>query len=471
MLDGTSIQLPTVAPSNVDLERALLALIVADNAVMGRIGDLAEDDFFDDVNRQIFETARGLYADGRAINLITLKSNLYALRFADGRDLVSYLKEVSLAGEMPDAESASKLLRELAMRRRIMHAADAMTEMATNYKAPIPAIISESVRALDDIAARTKPAGRTKWTMQEATDDVLDKLADGEVPEMISTGLADLDRMTGCLRRGQYGILAGRPSMGKSAFAVCYALGAARKGHGVLFFSLEMSASQIAARAITEMAYRTDMRVEYASMMQGAVGLETIEGLVRRSKPLRNLPLTIDEEGSLTISEIAIRTRRHAIEMQKQGKQLDLVIVDHIGKVTPSNRYRGNKVQEMGEISHGLFQIGKSERVGVLALSQLNRQVEQRENKRPGLSDLRESGNLEQDADMVLFAFRPAYYLERAREDENTQQEMERIDRLEKCANLLEIGVAKNRNGKTGTCELFCDMGSNYVGNKERSNG
>lgn len=471
MLDGASIQLPTVAPSNVDLERALLALIVADNSVMGRIGDLSEDDFFDDVNRQIFETARGLFTDGRAINLITLKSNLYALRFADGRDLVSYLKEVSIAGEMPDAESAAKLLRELAMRRRILQAADAMSEMATNYKAPIPAIISESVRALDDIAARTKPAGRTKWTMQEATDDVLDKLADGEVPEMISTGLSDLDHMTGCLRRGQYGILAGRPSMGKSAFAVCYALGAARKGHGVLFFSLEMSAGQIAARAITEMAYRSDMRVEYASMMQGSVGLETIEGLVRRSRPLRDLPLTIDEEGSLTISEIAIRTRRHAVELQKQGKQLDLVIVDHIGKITPSNRYRGNKVQEMGEISHGLFQIGKAERVGVLALSQLNRQVEQRENKRPGLSDLRESGNLEQDADMVLFAFRPAYYLERAREDENTQQEMERIDRLEKCANLLEIGVAKNRNGKTGTCELFCDMGANFVGNKVKANG
>lgn len=471
MRDSNEVLIPTVTPGNVEIERALLALIVADNTVLDRLGVLSEEDFFDDVNRQIFEAARALRSDGRAINLITLKSDLYALRFADGRDLVAYLKGVSLAGEMPDGEAAAIMIRDLATRRLIQQTADAMTEMATNYKVPIPAILSEAVRSLDDIAARTRPAGQTTWSMGEATNAVLSQLSSGQLPEMVESGLTDLDKMTGCLRRGQYGILAGRPSMGKSALAVCYALGAARKGNGVLFFSLEMSAGQIATRAITEIAYRSDMRVAYSEAMNGGMAPDQVERLTRRAMPLQELPIVIDEQGGLTVSEIAVRTRRHAMELSKQGKRLDLIVVDHIGKITPSNRYRGNKVQEVGEISNGLFQIGKSERVAVLALSQLNRNVETRDNKRPSLSDLRESGNLEQDADMVMFAYRPAYYLERAKEDESTDTELKRIALLEKCGSLLEVGIAKNRNGRTGTIELFCDMAANYVGIMEKRNG
>ena len=172
----------------------------------------------------------------------------------------------------------------------------------------------------------------------------------------------------------------------------------------------------------------------------------------------------INEQAGLSMAEIAAFTRTAAQMFERQGRELGLVIVDHIGKVKPSTNYRGNKVHEVGEISNALATLAKRENVAVLALCQLNRGVERRENKRPGLADLRDTGDIEQDADAVMFAYRHAYYLERQKE-ENDDKERARVKALELTRNDLELIIAKQRNGMTGVVELYVDMASNVVRN------
>lgn len=456
---------PTVTPHDPQAEATMLALVISDNAQIDRIGELEPADFYEPMNQMLWETALALRGEGRPINLVTLKARQYAMRLGDGRDVVDYLKSVSLAGEIPDAIDLANLLRELATRRKMLAAAQAITEMAQNYATAPTAILAESVRALDDVASRLKPAGKTVWTLQEAVDKYLEVISSGEVPETISSGLADLDRMTGAFRPGEYWLLAGRPSMGKSTLALSLALGAARAKRSVLKFSLEMTANQLAARAISEAGRHMGFDIPYVEASSGRTDFNDAKKMVTASESMADLRMIIDETSGLTISEIAARVRK----TKAANRDLGLVIVDHIGKIKPSGRYRGDRVNEITEISGGLAEIAKSERICVLALSQLNRKVEERDNKRPGLSDLRDSGSLEQDADVVMFAYRPAYYLERNKFDDGSQDEISRMQELDAVKNILEVGVAKNRNGRTGTVQLFIDLATNYICGMEQT--
>jgi replicative DNA helicase len=176
----------------------------------------------------------------------------------------------------------------------------------------------------------------------------------------------------------------------------------------------------------------------------------------------------IEAQGDLSAAEIAARTRKVATDLERAGKRLGLVIIDHLGKVRPTKNYRGNRVMEVGEISNAMANLAKAEKVAVLCLHQLNRAVEGRENKRPTLADLRDSGNIEQDADLVLFAYRPGYYLERAKDDEGSDGEALRRSQLEAKRHVLELAIAKQRNGETTTIELFCDMPCNVIRDLDR---
>ena len=178
--------------------------------------------------------------------------------------------------------------------------------------------------------------------------------------------------------------------------------------------------------------------------------------------------MLIEERSGLSAMQIMAETRKAQAYFERMGKRLGLVIVDHIGKVRPSSRYKGNKVHEIGETSQALAHLAKAENVAVLGLVQLNRGVEGRDNKRPGPADLRDSGDLEQDADAVMFAYRPAYYLARGKEDEGSDEEKLRMADLQRKKHALEIIIAKQRNGPVGTVELWCDMGSNVVRDLEQ---
>jgi replicative DNA helicase len=453
-------------PHDLALERALLAMVLADNAALDKLERLEPEHFFDAVHREVFAAARDLRRERRPVNLVTL-GGLVGGDPLGASVVLDSLKDYSFAGTMPDPQDMADSLIDLAGRREVQALGEWLAGSVWNYRTPRADLIEQALRELDRILARTRGARRSTWTAAELLDDMMRAVQSDDAGNRIATGFADLDRMTGGWRRGEFAILAGRPSMGKSAIAVCAATNAAKAGHGVLIFSLEMTGFQWAARMASEAAYSGDVQVPYAAAIRRQLSERDLDRFLRAARLRQGLPLILDEQAGLSSVEIAARTRRAAQEFERDGKRLGLVVVDHLGKVRPSSHYRGNRVQEMGEISNSMAQLAKAEGVAVLALHQLNRAVEGRDNKRPSLADLRDSGNLEQDADTVMFAFRPAYYLERAREEDAAAEQLRR-DQLEATRHDLEIIIAKNRNGPTGTVDLFCDMASNVVCNKDR---
>jgi len=278
-----------------------------------------------------------------------------------------------------------------------------------------------------------------------------------------------VDNAMGGLGRGDLNILAGRPSMGKTALAVNWATSAALAGHGVMIFSLEMSKEAWLARVASEATWSNGTGIAYSRALKKQLDDHELERFIRAGSKRAGLPCVIEERGDLTVAEIAAKTRKVAADFKRSGKRLGLVIVDHIGKVKPAKTYKGNRVYEVGEITNALANLAKAEDAAVLALCQINRGVEDRDNKRPQLSDLRESGNIEQDADAVFFVFRAAYYLERERWDDPQKEEARRAT-LNETRRDLEISIAKARNDEITTIDVFCDMACNVIRNSDWKN-
>jgi replicative DNA helicase len=386
--------------------------------------------------------------------------------FGDNGSVLDHLKGFEFAGNVADVGDMAAALRELAQRREIEDLGQRIAGSVHDHAVGPATLLTDAARSVDDLLAGCQPAGKTLWNMQEAVADLLSPVSAEE--ECIATGLADFDSgLGGGLRRASLAVLGGRPSMGKSTFELAVCRRAAKAGHGVLLFSMEMKLRDCMRRMATDACWSREMPVSYAKEAAGKLNERERRTYELGAKTLTDLPIMIEDRTGLTMSEIAAQTRRVAELFARQGKRLSLVIVDHLDHMTPSNRYRGNKVQEVGEYSAGMQRLAKSEQVAVLALHQLNRNPEARDNKRAELSDLRDSGRLEQDADIVLFAYRPAYYLERLKYDD-PDDERKRIEMLDAKRHDLEINIAKQRNGPTGTIELFCEMASNAVRDKWR---
>jgi replicative DNA helicase len=256
--------------------------------------------------------------------------------------------------------------------------------------------------------------------------------------------------------------LAARPSVGKSATAIAIAVNVAKAGHGVLYVSLEMTLEQIEARIASAETYISGKPLPYDRALNRQFSNDERERFVRAGVARNLLPIAIEERPGLSTVEIAARVRKTAQELANKGQRLGLVVIDLLGKVKPRD-LRAPLVQQLGEISNELSALAKSENIALLVLHQLNRGVEGRENKRPNMSDLRDSGNLEQDADNVWLLYRPAYYLARAHDGERPDEAVKRALELEEKKHILEIDVAKNRNGAVGTVDAFCDLAFNII--------
>ena len=257
--------------------------------------------------------------------------------------------------------------------------------------------------------------------------------------------------------------------MGKSAILTAAALNAAKDGANVLIFSLEMTAEQIGARLLTDLAYTHIDPVKYQRRAEGLAPRH--RGLIDMAvKRLEGLTIQVCDRSGITVEEIAVLARMHAVELRQQGKTLDLIMVDHIGLITATDVHRGNRVREVAEFTQGLANLAKRLDLPVIAICQLNRAVEGRDNKRAGLSDLRDSGAIEEDASLVLMLYRPAYYLERDRFDDQ-QKDAVRVEKLAGCINRLEIGIEKNRNGPPGRVDVFADIGANAIRNTSFAGG
>jgi replicative DNA helicase len=314
-------------------------------------------------------------------------------------------------------------------------------------------------RGLNDIV--TNHAAVNGFRADFACDVSKDIFRGAALGRRIQTGWTDLDGRIRGWPRGKMSIIAARPSMGKSAFAICAGRKLAEHGAGVGFVSMEMNTPEIWIRMAADYAYDNGRGPEYEAVMHGKARPDDVRALEAAVDRVRDLPFAINDRAALKVADIHRWARRLDREFRNGGRKLDVLIVDYLQLARPDKNRQGNKVQEVSDISADLLALAKDLDVALIALSQLSRAPEQRGNPRPQLSDLRDSGSLEQDAEMVGMLFRPAYYFERkAREDELTYDQ---IREAEANKHVLEIDWQKNRNGKTGITRMFCDVGRNAV--------
>lgn len=451
-------------PQDIDLEQIILGSILINNAALDRFSDLVPDDFAEPYNAALFEAMREQWQTSRSVNVVTLRGIL-----ADLPDLTrevtpaEYVRRLLSVGDTRNLEALGQTLRDWSARRRLCQLAGDLDASARHPAQNVRQAASIAVQALDDVLSYSRTGKSSRATLGDAMREMVDSLEADAIQETIPTGIDSLDRMIGGWHRQQFAILAGRPSMGKTAIATSAIWRTAKAGHGVLVFSMEMPKRALAARVLSDLSWSPDDRIPYSDAMARLLNERQRAVWGRMAAVYETLPLVIDDQRGLTMAEIAARTRAEAQRYERNGQRLGLVVVDHLGLVKPSGRYAGNKVNEVGEVSDSLATLAKDQDVAVLALHQLNRGTEARENKRPGLADLRNSGDLEQDADVVCFAYREAYYLERAQCDAGSPEEMQRQTELRQRQNTLEILVAKNRNGATSTVNCFCDMACNVV--------
>jgi replicative DNA helicase len=427
------------------------------------VGGLDIDDFTKQSHRKIFEIIKGIVAN----NLSPIHSIIFPpLRneFDEtGKPILECFADM-LKNALPlgEAIGAAHYLRQLTARREILATSQQMAEIAVDRQINLAEFGSEALRRIEESLLRVKSQKRSSFAAGEIAETIVEDLKSGKKPDIVPTGLADLDRTLGGFYRRELLVAAGRPSMGKSALLCSIARQSAKLGHSWLIFSLEMVRDQVINRMLSDMVYNRDTPIPYVEIARRRVEGYEIERIERAAQALNELPIEVDDQAGLSASEIASRARRHIEKLEAKGLKLDVLAIDHLGKVRAGDRYTGNKVHETGEKINAFAQLAKELDVAVVCLHQLNRRSDQRDNKRPEMSDLRDSGDVEQDADTVVFPFRVAYYLERSREDD-IDREQERIARLTQMQNKIEIIIGKNRNGPCRNLEFYCDMGSNVI--------
>lgn len=455
-----------VPPHNIEAEQALLGAILVNNEAYDRVGSFLEPQhFFDALHGRIYEAAAKLITAGHLASPVTLKNFFErdeALTEIGGPQYLARL--AGAATTIINAEEYARTIYTLAIRRELIQIGVDMHNRA--YDAPVDdtpaAQILDAEQALYQLAEQGKYEGGFR-NFYESLKGAVDMAAaayerDGGLSG-ISTGMRDLDSKLGGLQPSDLLILAGRPSMGKSALATNIAFNAAKAykaehlpdgtvsvkdGAIVGFFSLEMSAEQLATRLLAEQSGVPSERIR-----RGKIDEDEFHRLVDASRELQSIPLYIDDTGGLTIATLAARARR-----LKRQRGLGLIVVDYLQLLSGGGKYGDNRVQEVTQITTGLKTLAKELNVPVLALAQLSRQVESRDDKRPQLSDLRESGSIEQDADVVMFVFREEYYVQRREPREGTPEYMVWQEEMGKVHGLAEVIIGKQRHGPTGTVRM-----------------
>jgi replicative DNA helicase len=457
------------APHNLDAEQAFLGALLYDNELFHRVADwLKPEHFYDPVHGRIFDTASDLIGRGSLADAVVLKTQFDkddGLREIGGTTYLAVLMEGAVSGNA--AIEYAKIIYELALRRELIRIGHDLAN-AASQDAEIQArsLIQDIEQQLYNLAEEGS-ASRGFVSFKQALAESVESASaayerDGGLAG-ISSGLNELDRKLGGLHPSDLIILAGRPSMGKTSLATNIAFNIAKayqfeeqpdgskktvRGGVVGFYSLEMSAEQLATRLIAD-----HTSIPGYMIRQGTIDAAQYEEIRDGVLEIQALPLFIDDTGGLPISALAARARR-----LKRTHGLDIIIVDYLQLITSSRARAGaSRVEEVSEVTQNLKALAKELNVPIIALSQLSRQVENRDDKKPQLSDLRESGSIEQDADVVLFVYREAYYKEREKPREDTPEYLaweEEFRRIEKVA---EVIIGKQRHGPIGSAKLAFD--------------
>ena len=444
-------------PCNIEAEQALIGSILVSNDIYDEVTAIIDSKkFFDPIHTKIYETIEKLIAKGLLANPITLKNffeNNEGLKELGGHEYL--IKITRFSTSIKQAIDYANIIQEMHVRRELIKISESvLNEASTNNQITTgEEIIQNAEKSLFDLAERghfnrsfLKFESALKQTIEMARSAYQNEEGIVGVP----TGLTDLDTRLGGLHKQDLVIIAGRPSMGKTALATNIAFHAAKniekKGakSTVAFFSLEMSSEQLATRILSEQS-----KIRSNDIRRGKVSEKEFEQFIETSKNIFELPLYIDETPAITISAISNRSRRI-----KRLFGLELIVVDYIQLMKSIGKKEFNRVQEISEITQGLKALAKELNVPVLALSQLSRQVEQRDNKKPQLSDLRESGSIEQDADVVMFVYREAYYLENKEPTLGSIEHAEWQQKMDEVSRLAEIIIGKQRHGPTGNVKV-----------------
>lgn len=420
-----------VPPHNNEAEQSVIgAIFLEPLALITAAEVLVPEDFYRMAHQKIFNTMLVLSDKGQAIDVVTVTEELSAKKELEDVGGISYLTEI--ANSVPTAANIvhySNIVEEKALLRRLIRVATTIVEDGYTREDEVEALLSEAEKNMMEVSNR-KNAGdfkHIKDVLVETYDNIeLLHTQTGDVTG-ISSGFTDLDKITAGFQRNDLIIVAARPSVGKTAFALNVAQNAATSGENVAIFSLEMGADQLVMRMLC-----AEGNIDAQVMRTGALEAEDWRKLTMAMGSLSNTGIYIDDSSGIRVNEIRSKCRR-----LKQEHGLDMVIIDYMQLISGSGKPGENRQQEVSDISRSLKGLARELEIPVIALSQLSRGVEQREDKRPMLSDLRESGSIEQDADIVSFLYREDYY------DKETENE-----------NMIEIIIAKQRNGPTGTVTL-----------------
>ena len=451
-------------PHNIEAEQGLLGALLVDNRATEKMGDfLKPQHFFMPAHIRIMETILTLIDRGQNASPVTLKN--YFENDEDLKDVggASYLADLAAnVISVVNVYDYAKTIYELHLRRQLITLGEDVVNESYDHT-----LDNDALRTIETAEARLfdlAESGDVKGGFVTLRDSVLVAIeqaekayqSDGHVTG-ITSGLMDVDKKLGGFQNSDLLILAGRPSMGKTALAVNWAFNAAKayaesggeEGGRVAFFSLEMASEQLAGRILSEQS-----GISGDAIRKGNIKQEDFRAFVEASQKMSQVPLYIDDTPALSIGAVRTRARR-----LKRQHGLDMLVVDYLQLLRGNGSKRGqeNRVQEVSEITQGLKAIAKELNIPVVALSQLSRQVEQREDKRPQLSDLRESGSIEQDADVVMFVYREEYYLSRTEPEPGTEKHMKWQESMERAHNIGECIVAKQRHGPIGSVKMFFD--------------
>ena len=441
-------------PNNIEAEQSVIGSILLSNEIFDEINILiSSKNFYDPMHQKIFSAIEKLIYSGMLANPITLKN--YFENEKDELNVPEYLVKITkFSTSSRQAIEYSKLIYDLYVKRELIKISENVIDAAklNDLDNDGQKIIENYEKSLFDLAEKgsfsstiVKFDEALKRTIEMASSAY--KNDEGIVG--VPTGLTDLDDRLGGLHKSDLVIIAGRPSMGKTALATNIAFYAAKKiqdegkKSSIAFFSLEMSSEQLSTRILAEQS-----RIKSNDIRRGRISEEQFDKFIETSKNITELPLYIDETPAISIAALSNRARRI-----KRKYGLDMVVVDYIQLMSASN-YREGRVQEISEITQGLKALAKELSVPVLALSQLSRAVEHRDDKKPQLADLRESGSIEQDADVVMFVYREAYYTERKEPRPATVEHAEWQAKMNEVSNLAEIIIGKQRHGPTGNIML-----------------
>ena len=450
IIENENIELP----NNIEAEQSVIGTILISNEIFDEIHTIiVGKNFYDPMHQKIFDAIETLIFKGMLANPITLKN--YFENEKDEINIPEYLVKITkFSTSSRQAIEYSKIIYDMFVRRELIKISEGTIYSAKNKEINIngQSIIEDSEKLLFDLAEKGSLSSSIV-TFDKAVKQTIEMASNAYKNEEgivgVPTGFRDIDDRLGGLHKSDLIIIAGRPAMGKTALATNIAFNAAKYlkekeiKSSIAFFSLEMSSEQLSTRILAEQS-----RIRSNDIRRGRISEEEFDKFIEASKNISEYPLLIDETPAITIAALSNRARR-----VKRLSGLEMIVVDYIQLMRGTNSYDG-RVQEISEITQGLKALAKELSVPVVALSQLSRAVELRDVKKPQLSDLRESGSIEQDADVVMFVYREAYYLENKEPRAATVEHAEWQAKMNEVANLAEILIHKQRHGPTGNLML-----------------